>query len=242
MLEQGWQNIAAIDISRRPADKSVLVFQQGEPRRCSMMCLSLNGADKFRLIKMPPHLVDLFKQILVRRWSLGIQEEKVMNFSFGSVRELKLRGCPWDGGLNNDTYHICSLLCNVIEAFAGQGWRVMMAGDVSAEYNDYGPFDVYSFWFVYEPNVAQHAATPSYGFNVSTAPYGASIPQASNPPDLSSGYGVPIARVPYLPTDQSICNGLYPNRNEPPPTYNQAIGYNAEKMWSSELSRKWLPY
>ena len=231
MLEQGWHNIAAIDISRRPTDKSVLVFQQGEPKRCSMMCLSLNDADKFRLINMPPHLVDLFKQILVSRWSKGIQEEKILNLSFGSVRQLKLKGWPWNGGLNNDAYHIRSFLCNIIEAFAGQGWRVMMAGDVSAKYvhQDKGadyPIDVHSFWFIYEPTAAQQASAPSYGFDFPTPPYEAGMPQASYQP---SGYGIPMASAPYPPTNQPTSYGLYPNPNEPPPTYNQATGWNAEK-------------
>ena len=121
MLEQGWHNVAAIDISRRATDKSVLIFQQREPKRCPIMCLSLNDADKFRLINMPVQLVDVFKQILISRWAKGIQEEKVMNLSFGSVVQLKLKGWPWTGGLTNDVYHIRSFLCNVIEAFANQG-------------------------------------------------------------------------------------------------------------------------
>ena len=224
MLEQGWHNIAAIDISRQPTDKSVLVFQQGEPKRCSMMCLSLNNIDKFRLINMPPHLVDLFKQILVSRWSKGIKEEKVMNFSFGNVRQLKLRGRPWDGDLTNDTCHIRSFLCNVIEAFAGQDWRVMMAGDVSAQCDtDDQPMDVHSFWFIHEPTGDQQAPVPNYGFNVCTSPFEAGIPQSSYPP---SGYGDPMPSAPYPPTDQPSGFGPYPYQNEPPPTYNQAIGWN----------------
>ncbi len=201
MLEQGWHNIAAIDISRRATDKSVLIFQQREPKRCPMMCLSLTDADKFRLINMPAHLIDIFKQILVNRWSKGIQEEKIMNLSFGSVRQIKLRGWPWNGGLNNDAYHIRSFLCNVMEAFAGQGWRAFISGDVSAKYvhQDKGadyPIDVHSFWFIYEPTTAQQPNAPSYGFNIPTPSFGVAAAQAPYPPigsGVLSGYGVPQA-------------------------------------------------
>jgi hypothetical protein len=187
MLAQGWRNIAAIDISRRATDKSVLVFQQGEPKRCPMMCLSLNDVDKFRLIHMPADIVSLFKQILLSRWSKGIQEEKILSLSFGNVLQIKLKGWPWSGGICNDVYHIRSFLCNIIEAFSAQGWRVLMAGDVSAKFvsQDKGPdypIDVHSFWFIHEPTSAQQFAASSYGFNVPAAAYGGGITQAPYPP------------------------------------------------------------
>ncbi len=187
MLERGWHNIAAIDISGEVTDKSVLIFQQREPKRCPMMCLSLNDADKFRLINMPAHLIDIFKQMILSRWSKGIQKEKIMNLSFGSVPQIKLRGSPWNGGVNNDAYHIRSFLCNVMEAFAEQGWTVFMAGDVSAKYihrekdDDY-PVDAHSFWFIYEPTTAQQPNAPSYGFNAATPSFVVAAAQAPYPP------------------------------------------------------------
>ena len=237
MLAHGWQNIAAIDISRRATDKSVLIFQQREPKRCPMMCLSLTDCDKFRLINMPTALVNLFKQTLLSRWSKGIQEEKVLNLSFGSVRQIKLKGYPWNGGLNNDAYHIRSFLCNIIEAFSGHGWRVLIAGDVSAKYvhQDKGPdypIDVHSFWFIYEPTTTQEPTAPSYGFNVPAAPYGVAMPQAPYPHvGAPSGYGVPqaTATAPYPPAGQPAGYGLYPNPTEPPPSYGQATGWSDGK-------------
>ena len=238
MLDQGWHNIAAINISGEVTDKSVLIFQEREPKRCPMMCLSLNDADKFRLINMPAHLIGIFKQILVSRWSKGIQEEKIMNLSFGSVPQIKLRGWPRYGGLNNDAYHIRSFLCNVMEAFAEQGWRVFMAGDVSAKHMNRGkdddcPVDAHSFWFIYEPTTAQQPNAPSYGFNVPTPSFGVDAAQAPYPPlgtGVLSGYGVPQATATYPPIGQPAGYGLYPNPDEPPPSYNQATGYSEKEQ------------
>lgn len=229
MLNQGWHNIAAIDISRRATDKSVLIFQQREPKHCSIMCLSLNDADKFRCINMPTELVESFKKILMSRWSKGIQEEKVMNLSFGSVRQFKLKGWPFNGSLNNDAYHIRSFLCNIIEAFAARNWRVYMAGDVSAKFvhQDKGadyPIDVHSIWFIYDPPATHQPTAPSFGF-------GTVMPTAPYPPmdsGMPSAYGGPLATAPYPPTDQQSGYGLYPNPNEPPPTYNQATGWSRD--------------
>ncbi|XP_028410819.1 uncharacterized protein LOC114533489 [Dendronephthya gigantea] len=220
MLNQGWHNIAVIDISLRPIDKSVLIFQQREPKHCSIMCLSLNDADKFRCINMPTELVESFKKILLSRWSKGIQEEKVKNLSFGGVRQFKLNGRPFNGGLNNDAYHIRSFLCNIIEAFAARSWRVYMAGDVSGQF-------VHSIWFIYDPPTTQQPTAPAFGF-ASSSPYGTGMPAAPYPPmgsGVSSAYGGPPATAPTAPTS---AYGLYPNPNEPSPINTEATGWNRD--------------
>ena len=229
MLAHGWRNIAAIDISRRETNKSVLIFQQFRPKRCPMMCLSLTDVNKFSLINMPNDLVNIFKRILLNRWSKGIKKEKLMNLSFGSVCQIKLNGWPWHDGLDNDAFHIRSFLCNIIEVFSGHGWKVLMAGDVSANYvkppKEPGyPNDVHSFWFIYEPTSTQQHTDPSHGFNVLTAPYSVSMSQAPYPAmGASSGYDVPQATAQYTPT---AGYGLHPCQTEPPPSYNQATGLN----------------
>ena len=215
MLEQGWHNIAGIDISRRPTDKSVLIFQGDEPQCRPMMCLSLNNVDKFRLINMSTQLVKLFKQTLVSRWSKGIQKEKELMITSGSVYQLKLFGRPWSGGESNDTIHARSFLCNIIEEFIERGWRLFLSADVSAKYihqetgPDY-PVDVHRMWFVYDPPSSAQPSAPSYGFSFSSSPaqYGIGLASSHNPPltDLQvSGFGVQPS--------------LYPRPSEPPPSY-----------------------
>ncbi|XP_028410818.1 uncharacterized protein LOC114533488 [Dendronephthya gigantea] len=218
MLNQGWHNIAAIDISRRATDKSVLIFQRREPKHCSIMCLSLDDADKFRCINIPTELVESFKKLFLSRWSIGIQEEKVTNLSFVSVWQFKLNGCPFNGSLNNDAYHIRSFLCNIVEAFAARSWRVYMAGDVSAKF-------VHSIWFIYDPPTTQQPTAPAFGF-ASSSPDGTGMPTAPYPPigsGVSSAYGGPPA-----PTAQTSGYALYPHPNEPPPTNTEATGWNRD--------------
>ena len=218
MLEQGWHNIASINISRRDTDKSVLIFQGGEPQRRPMMCLSLNDVEKFRLINMPTQLVELFKQTLISRWSKGIQEEKELVITSGSVYQLKLHGRPWDGGESNDTIHARSFLCNIIEEFIEQGWRLFLSADISAKYVDGDPVDVHSMWFVNDPPSSAQPSAPSYDFSFASAPaqYGIGITSSHNPPptDLQvSGFGVQPS--------------LYPRPSEPPPSYSQAIEWDS---------------
>ena len=175
MREQGWHNIAGIDISRGVTDKSTLIFQKGEPKRSPVICLSLNDVDKFRLINMPGQLVELFRQILLCRWPNGVQEEKKLTLTSGSVWQMKLFGRPWNGGESNDTIHARSFLCNIIQEFIERGWRPFLSADVSAKYihqengPDY-PVDVHSMWFVYDsPSSAQPSAS-SYGFSFASSP------------------------------------------------------------------------
>ena len=215
MLEQGWHNIAGINISRGDTDKSVLIFQGGEPQGRPMMCLSLNDVDKFRLINMPKQLVKLFKKTLVSRWSKGIQEEMELMITSGSVCQLKLHGQPWSGGESNDTIHARSFLCNIIEEFIERDWRLFLSADVSAKYfyNGY-PKDVHSMWFVYDPPSSAHPSARSCGS--CPAQYGIGITSSHNPPatDLQvSGFRVQPS--------------LYPRPSEPPPSYSQAIEWDS---------------
>ena len=170
MLDQGWHNIVGIDTCRRDTEKSVLIFQGGEPQRRPMMCLSLNGVDKFRLINMPTQLVDLFKQTLVSRWSKGIEEETELVIASVRVCQLKLFGRPWSGGESNDTIHARSFLCNIIEEFIEQGWRPFHSANVSplhpnATFEHNVPVDVHSIWFVYDPPSSAQPSALSNGLS-----------------------------------------------------------------------------
>ena len=223
MLEQGWHNIAGIDISRRPSDKSVLVFQKKEPKRCPMMCLSLNDVDKLRLINMPNEMMELLKNILCSRWLKGIQKEQILTLSMGTAYEAKLSGWPWMGGDRNDTLHARSFLCIIIQEFMERGWTLFLSADVSAKYVHHDkstnyPIDVYSMWFVYDPTAPAQSSAPTYGFNFATGPTQYGMPSLPYPPPTAPG----------MPAGYGVQPGLHPQPNEPPPSYTQATGWNTD--------------
>ena len=234
MCDHGWHSIAAIDITRRPVEKSVLFFQYREPKRCQVMCLCLNDLDKIRLINMPFQVVNLLKQILLSRWPKGIQGETVMHLSFGNVLQLNLKGSPWSGRFSEDSCHIRSFLCNIIEAFASLGWRVLIAGDVSARYlhKDRGPdypLDVHSFWFIHEPTRAQNACASSRCLDLSSSSsYGTSIPRSPNPMPRSGIHARDSEAKSSTSTHSTIGYVTGNEMHDRPPTYSEATGWSGQ--------------
>lgn len=132
MMKHGWHNIAAINISPYTTNKSTLIFKKEKPRDSTVMCVSLSANSTFYFINVHSHLIEIFMQIVHDRWFKGIKADVIMNVSaVGSVHVFILSESL---SRKNDSYtfHLRSLLCNVIESYAAYGWRLIMTGDVSA--------------------------------------------------------------------------------------------------------------
>ena len=56
LQQYGWTIIASIDSSRKPSDKSSLLFRLSQPRRSQVFCVSLNENDKLRLVNVPDNI------------------------------------------------------------------------------------------------------------------------------------------------------------------------------------------
>ena len=211
MLRQGWHNVAGFYLNRFSSDRVVLLFQKREPVNCPMFCIAPHDNDKFWLINMSSELVSLFMRILHSRWPNGTQSEEAIPLHFGTVHKLKLSGRPWSGGESNFPIHARSFLCSIIEEFSKLGWQLMLCADVTSRMitDPDHPLDVYSFWFAYT----------AY----------ATMPQASAPPQ---DYGVGISGSAYPPLRHTPEAGYGvtwispPMNNDPPPTYNEATGWN----------------
>ncbi len=222
MREKGWHAIAAMSISRRGGSKSVLVFQQAQPRNEPITCLALSDKDKFRLINMKPDMVELFKRTVLSRWGEGYESEKEKEFPFGNVWQMKLFCEPWHGGIRNDTLHAKSIICHIVDEFHKKGWRLYVCGDVSSEWIDKDdtivaetgkslqyPRDSHTLFFIYDPDNSGQPAAPTYGFN-------------------AQQYGMP--GLPY-PSAPPMAAPLYPplSTDPPPPSYAQATGISEKK-------------
>ena len=210
MLEQGWHNIAGINICRRDTDKSVLIFQGGEPQRRPMVCLSLNDSDKFWLINIPAQLVELFREILLSRWPKDIQE-KELTVTCGCVHQIKLSGVPWFAEDSNDTIHARSFLCNIIQEFSERGWKLFLSADVLDS-------PLHSMWFVDDSACNGQPSAPSYDFSSASAPAQHDIGMPSLPYPPPAGF-----QMPEFGMQPSLC----PQPSEAPPSYSQAIGWDS---------------
>jgi hypothetical protein len=208
MREKGWHAIAAIDMSRRGGSKSVLVFQQAQPRNDPITYLALADKDKFRLINMKPDMVDLFKRTVLPRLGKGYESEE-KEFPFGNVWQMRLFCDPWHGGVRNDTVHAKSIISHVVEEFYKKGWRLYICGDVSSEWigkDEKGTViarDSHTLFFIYDPDNTGQPTAPTYGFNIQQ--YGIpSLPYPSAPPMAAPLYPLSPLIPHLLPTRKRL--------------------------------------
>ena len=71
----GWRVQLAIDLTRKPNDKSVITFQRTAPMQVPIFCLSLNSTDKIRVINAPPSVTQAVVSEIRRLWMFGIARE-----------------------------------------------------------------------------------------------------------------------------------------------------------------------
>ena len=145
----GWAIMAALDTSRSLDDTSFLIFRSTPSRSMHYMCLSLNEADKIRLINAPSDVVKVIHDTIQTYYAYGIKRFE----NYGSVPEFKLNVSPWGGG-NNYSKHGRQLLMLLMDCLVKLVFGFAISADVSAKYytdsnnssNNHKIY-VHSWWF-----------------------------------------------------------------------------------------------
>ncbi|KAF9947052.1 hypothetical protein BGZ72_010907 [Mortierella alpina] len=97
------------------------------PRVC---CISLNSADKLRLIGTPPELTNPIRAAINTSWG-PIQEES----NYHGTHQFKIKGNPWYGQ-GKEAVPARRLLTGVLREMAQQGWNLIQSADVSKKQGD----------------------------------------------------------------------------------------------------------
>lgn len=92
--------------------------------------ISLNMADRIRLIGLPVNVVDAMRTAISNSWG-KIQNEG----DYHSAYEFKLKGYPWYGK-GDDSVLSRRLLAAVLKTMAQFGWNLLQAADVSKKPDD----------------------------------------------------------------------------------------------------------
>ena len=124
-LNVGWHLKASSDL-QRTSESCVLFFERKEPVSTYVMCLSLNGTDKIRVLA-PQEVFNLIRTALQNSWPLGIQREA----PFGQGFEFKLKGNPWsdteyDG---QEAFLKPVMISELLSALFANGWLFIGAID-----------------------------------------------------------------------------------------------------------------
>lgn len=151
LRDTGWSMRATFDISRKPNDKSVFLFERCESAKLKFACLALSDTDTLRLLNFPSQVTTYLMGILRDMYMPGVSDEGARD---GSCYEVRLNGSPWS---HNSSYnlHARSMLLLALKEAARYGWQLAASADVSAKYvhqengPDY-PADVHSWFFCYQ--------------------------------------------------------------------------------------------
>merc|ERR1740128_1579311 len=151
-LTNGWALSGALDLSRRPDDKSILMFTRAVPYTTKFGCVSLSNTDKLRLLDFGPDTPLAIVNIIKEQWLVGIQEEKMRD---DGCYQIKVEGNPW-GWQGGDSKLARSMMCHVLKELKARDWQLVASADVSSKYvhqkngPDF-PIDVHSWFLVYWP-------------------------------------------------------------------------------------------
>jgi len=168
----GWQVCGTMDLTRRNNDKTCLILRQSVPKIQPHMCISLNKANRIRLIVSS---TDISEEAELRLTSM--LNETIKNYwvalgprNYGKSIEWKLEGDPWvSEGLYSDNTRGIYLLCLILQAIAPLGWRVTASMDVASknlDSNDRYSYegqseDMHTWFFLYDEKMAvKHDTEP----------------------------------------------------------------------------------
>lgn len=93
-------------------------------------CITLNEADKIRLIGTPPEITPAIRLAIRQGWGM-IQREQ----NYAGAHEFKLMGNPWHGQ-SEEAVRSRKLITAVLKAMANYGWNLIQAADVSKKQSD----------------------------------------------------------------------------------------------------------
>lgn len=93
-------------------------------------CITLNEADKMRLIGTPPEITHAIRLAIRQGWG-AIQREQ----NYAGAHEFKMLGNPWHGQ-SEEAVRSRKLITAVLRTMANYGWNLIQAADVSKKQSD----------------------------------------------------------------------------------------------------------
>ncbi|XP_023332501.1 uncharacterized protein LOC111704488 [Eurytemora carolleeae] len=149
---QGWALTGALDLTRRPEDKSSLLFTRVIPFLSKFACIFLSNNNRIRFVDFPPDVTKELVDVVSNYYLPKISKIKI---KFEYCHQVDLEGFPWDQG-SGESSHGRSLMCYLLQAATRMNWQLVASADVSAKvvYKDdekNKSADVHSWFLVYWP-------------------------------------------------------------------------------------------
>jgi hypothetical protein len=160
LLNEGWALKSTLNVSRKPFEKSVFIFERCESVNVKFACLALSDVNHIRLLNFPVEVMTNLAKIITNGYMPGVKRE------FACDDDISLKGTPWS---SNSLFnlHARSMLTLILKEAEKHGWYLAASADVSTQYNndedslsDY-PLDVDSWFFCDQRTRAPLMIAPS---------------------------------------------------------------------------------
>ncbi|CAF4489893.1 unnamed protein product [Rotaria sp. Silwood2] len=94
-------------------------------------CVILNMTDRLRLIRFPPSIIDMIREVIISNWPQGLNKER----EEVDFYEFKLNGNPWwDPDDNAVSSRI--LMIHILSALYKHGWYILTATEIFKRFFD----------------------------------------------------------------------------------------------------------
>ena len=160
--ELGYQVVAGFDLSRKPEDKTSILFrkQGGEGNFLLHACIAPFDENVLHLINFPSDIRQELHEVVEQYYPYGIQSETYIT---PHCLEIRLNGRPWNDsfgghGRRTDNFHARSMMMLLLKKANRYGWELILSADLSGRHKtgkikgssrkDHG-LDVHTWFFCF---------------------------------------------------------------------------------------------
>ena len=140
--ELGYQAVAGLNFSRKPEDKTSILFrkqsdhQNGEGNFLLHACIAPFDENIIHLINFPSDIRQALREVVEQYYPYGISSETYVS---PHCLEVKLNGRPWNDSLGGhgrrtDNFHARSMMMLLLKKANRYGWELILSADLSGRH------------------------------------------------------------------------------------------------------------
>jgi hypothetical protein len=139
LRQNGYEVLTGIDVSSKANDKSSILFRKCVKSTNRHACISLNSANKVRIINFPTEVSFLLSHVINQHYLPGIIKHESRwqikrKSSKTPCHQIKLEGSPWNSDAISNSIHAKSMLTMLLKEAHKLNWELVASLDLSGKY------------------------------------------------------------------------------------------------------------
>ena len=177
--ELGYQTVAGLNFSRKPEDKTSILFrkqfghQSSEGNFLLHACIAPFDENILHIINFPSDIRQALQEVVEQYYPYGINSETYLT---PHCLEIKLNGRPWNDsfgghGRRTDNFHARSMMMLLLKKANRYGWELLLSADLSGRHKS-GKIkgscrkdhvlDIHTWFFCYHGVQYYYQSQPDY--------------------------------------------------------------------------------